>query len=81
MVNFCSFNEVDDAHIKRASQQIKKERTELEADVLRLDKQKQKIESLDELGKRVKEFCTRATERLDGFSFDEKRLTLEALQI
>jgi hypothetical protein len=65
----------------RSGSADQKESMELEADVLRLDMQKQTIESLDELGERVKEFCTRATERLDGFSFDEKRLVLEALQI
>ena len=53
----------------------------LEAEVLKLEKQKQEIESLDEVGEQVKEFCARATERLDGFSFEERRLALEALQI
>ena len=36
---------------------------------------------MDAVGEQVKEFCARATDRLYGFSFDEKRLALEALQI
>ena len=61
--------------------QAGRDRAELEADVLKLEKQKQGIESLDEVGEQVKEFCARATERLGGFGLEEKRLALEALQI
>ena len=81
LVNLYQLDEVDDEHIKKASQHIKRDRAELEAEVLKLEKQKQEIKSLDEVGEQVKEFCARATERLDGFSFEERRLALEALQI
>ena len=81
LVNLYQLDEVDDEHIRRASQQIKRDRAELEAEVLKLEKQKQEIESLDEVGEQVKKFCARATERLDGLSLEEKRLALEALQI
>ena len=56
-------------------------RAELEGDLVKLEKQKLQSASLEEVGDQVKEFCARAAEMLNEFSFDDKRLVLNALQV
>ena len=80
LVRLFSFGEIDDQHVRREMELIKKQRKEVEAELVAIEKQKAQIESLDEVGEQVRGFCVRAAGKLNGFDFGEKRLALGALQ-
>ncbi|MFQ5872502.1 MAG: hypothetical protein ACE5JL_01680 [Dehalococcoidia bacterium] len=73
--------EIDDAFIKKEVDKLNRQKTGLEAELVTIQRQKLELASLDEVGDQVKEFCTRIAEKLDEFSFEEKRLALNALRI
>lgn len=81
LVKLYTLAEIDDSFLKRESAQLKKQRVELEADVVLLEKQKRQTESLDKVSDQVRDYCAKVATKLDNFSFDEKHLALKALQI
>ena len=80
LVRLYSFGEIDDKHVRREMELIKRQRREAETELASIEKQKAQIESLDEVNEQVKELCARTAGKLNSFGFDEKRLALGALQ-
>lgn len=75
------YGEIDDEYILRENRKLKNEQIALERDRTRLEAQlNAPIPSVDQMNL-VKEYCHRAALNIDQFTFDEKRLALEALQI
>lgn len=81
LVTLYRYGEIDDEYILRENRKLKNEQIALERDRTRLEAQlNAPIPSVDQMNL-VKEYCHRAALNIDQFTFDEKRLALEALQI
>ena len=81
LVKLYTFAEIDDSLLKKESAQLKKQRADLDSEILKLEKQKRQTESLDKVSDQVREYCAKVIMKLDNFSFEDKRLALKALQI
>ncbi|MBF8267450.1 MAG: Resolvase, N-terminal domain [Dehalococcoidia bacterium] len=81
LVRLFSLGEIDESLIQKETDSIKSQRTELEAELFKLEKQRLQIQSLTEVGAQVRGFCSKVAGKLDSLSFDDKRLALKALQI
>lgn len=81
LVRLYSVGEMDDSVIKRGMQQLKKQRNELEADVVKLEKRRLQFQSLSSLTSEVKQFCSHVAWQLGTLSFDDRRLALKAPQV
>ncbi|MBI2165440.1 MAG: hypothetical protein HYU29_03430 [Chloroflexi bacterium] len=53
----------------------------MEVKQVRLEKQKLQLATLGQLSDQVREFCARASAKLNGFSFEDKHMALSALQV
>ncbi|MBI4307715.1 MAG: recombinase family protein [Chloroflexi bacterium] len=81
LVRLYTLGEIDDGFIKKEMEQIKRQRAELEAEQVKLEKQKLQLANLGKLSAQVREFCARASAKLNGFSFEDKRMALRSLQV
>lgn len=75
------FGDIDDAFINREAQQLRRQKAGLEAELVSIRQQRLELESLDDVGDQVKGMCAQIASKLDGLSFDDKRLALKALQV
>jgi len=81
LVTLYRYGEIDDEFILRENRKLKNEQKMLEGDKVRLEAQlNASIPSVDQV-KLVREYCRRAARNIERFTFEEKRLALEALQV
>ena len=75
------FGEVDDDWIRMQSGPTKLMRERYEAELEGLKNQKAALKQLENNEERLTAFCRRIGSNLEGFDFEEKRMTLRTLQI
>jgi len=81
LVTLYRYAEIDEDYILRETRKVRSEQNRLEADKARIEAQlNASIPSCDQT-ELLKEYCNRAIENIEKFSYEDKRQALAALQV
>lgn len=81
MVRLYRFGEIDDDFILKETRRLKKDQQGYEAELARLESQKEELVKLTLASEQSQELFARVSGNLGSLSFEEKRFDLQALQV